>query len=446
MYLLQLIALAIYVVVILFAVKDFKKTVLIWTPLSMLFNPQVCVKYTSPALALSVAVNISLVVYFFLFCQKKKGFNREPFFFMPAIYAMLVSYSLSLLFSDIPIQRSLNKCVKLFVQTYGFILVFYRCLKTRSDIKLFVKSAIVVVLLITLDGIVEKFTHFNLAGDFIYYSSPHDEALYGRSFYIPYSLNQHVKLRYGMERCFSFYGLHNIFGFVCILLLFLIGIILKNKWTLMKSRNHICMWACIILLFVGVIISNSKAPMLGLFIMLFVFFTPRQIFNMKWITLFLVCMIIVWVYFPNYIFNILSLTDAEIAEAGGGSSIALRQQQFAVAMKIFMMNPFTGMGIDSTQYFRRNFMGFDGILGAESCWLKIIPDQGIIGCIAYVYMYNILYKNSQNIMPHRVLFYYLLAIFVVDSVGGRPWGYILWWIAVFLAVRRYYQLSIVKIG
>lgn len=77
MYLIQIIALLVYAIVMISALIDFKKTVLVWVPISLLFNPRVCVLYQPPVTALTVAVDLSLVMMFF-FIKEKNSLWIQP--------------------------------------------------------------------------------------------------------------------------------------------------------------------------------------------------------------------------------------------------------------------------------------------------------------------------------------------------------------------------------
>ena len=130
MYLIQIIALAVYAIVMISALIDFKKTVLVWVPISLLFNPRVCVLYQPPVTPLTVAVDLSLVMMYVLFMRKKDGsgsrYNNDTYFFAPAIKIMVASYVLSSLFSEIPYSISFNQIIKQLIDYFGMILKLLR--------------------------------------------------------------------------------------------------------------------------------------------------------------------------------------------------------------------------------------------------------------------------------------------------------------------------------
>lgn len=61
----MLLAWIILLFVTICALKDFKKTFIIWMPFQMLFNAQVALKYSSPAMSLNLGVALILFCIYF---------------------------------------------------------------------------------------------------------------------------------------------------------------------------------------------------------------------------------------------------------------------------------------------------------------------------------------------------------------------------------------------
>lgn len=445
MYLLQIISIIIYSFVVFFATRDFKRTVLIWVPFSFLFNPQVCVLYTSPITALTVAVDLSLVMLYFLYYrinQFKSQFYSEKFFFSSAIKLMVLSYIISSFFSVIPFGSSFNRLIKTTVDNFGIIYLLYRCLNTKEDVLLFIKCFCISAIIFCSNGIIEGLIGENLWGDFVFYNSRCDETTLGRGWHYPNFISG-GNVRFGMLRCYSFFNLHIAYGFACCLVLFVLLIIFNqgNKIFngISQSYNKMIYYLLFLMLFLSIIFCNSKGPMLMVIFILLTQYSvssllrPMVLFSL----VLLVCIILL--YFPEYLYNFLSLSDEELAEEGGGSTMQTRQEQFATAYELFVRNPLVGNGIGSTTYLRQ--YGFEEIRGAESAWLKVLPDQGILGAIAYLYMFKSLYDGAKQIMPRKIYFYYLLAVFIFDFTNGSAYTRLIWWIGVFLVIRRYYQIK-----
>lgn len=442
MFLIQIIALAVYAIVMISALIDFKKTVLVWVPLSLLFNPRVCILYQPPVTALTVAVDLSLVMLYVLLMKNKEGsgsgYNNDDYFFAPAVKLMVASYVLSSLFSEIPYSISFKMIIKQLIDYFGIIYILFKSLNTKDDVKLFTKALILSVLVFTINGIFEGIFKINALGAFIYLNTPDTEDMTSRSYYSPFGEGE---LRFGMIRCYSVFGLHLLFGFACCMALFLTLILQKEKFGIFNgsSKSNLIYFPIIALLGAGIVLSNSKGPMLCGLLILLARYKVKDLFNIWTITPLIIVFILVNIYLPDYFNNFLSLFDSNLAEEGKGSSVALRERQFQVAFSLFLNNPIFGSGINAATYFQNN--GFEDILGAESIWLKLLPDQGVFGVVAYLYMYYVIYRNSKNIVPKHILIFFLLAVLCMDTTNGSAYGKIIWWMSMFLVVRRYYELK-----
>lgn len=444
MYIVQVISILIYIVVIIGALYNFKRTVLIWFPLSLLFSPQVCILYNSPITALTVAVNLSLVLLYFGFkrVKLKNRLNAEPFFLMPAIIFMCWSFFLATVVSEMPFVSSFKRIVKTTVESFGMIIILFRVLNTKEDILLFTKMLAISAFIFCLDGIIEGITYINPWGDFLYFFSRCDEETLGRGWHIPYSISGTGNMRFGMIRCYSVFPLHIVFGFACCLVLYVYMIMYKNGETIFshsKIINKVAYYTLFGLLAIGIVFSNSKGPMLLAIFIILTQYGIKQIFNPLVIAPVVIVFLIILIYFPDYLLNFTSLFDSDVADEGGGSSITLRQRQMVAALQLFSRNPIFGNGIDSVVYFRES--GFEEILGAESIWLSLLPDQGIIGVLAYLYMFLCVYNRSKNIIPFKTLFFFLIGILIFDTTNGTAYGRLSWWIGVLLCIRKYYKLK-----
>lgn len=419
MYLVQIISLLIIGIVIACSLVSFKKTVIIWTPLSLLFNPQVCVLYQPQAVSLSMATNVALICVY-LFNINSLAYNNSKFELKTHYLLMIISLFLTTLMSSIPIAFSINSIIKTYVISFTYVYIFFKCMTEKKDVYLFAKTCLLVAFLITIDGIIEFFTNINLAGDFIFSHSPQTEDLIGRTYYVPYYARNFIRLRYGMTRCYSFFNLHISFGVTCIYIFYLLYNIYLKRIILIKL-GILSKWilpAALILLLIGVVCSNSKTPMLGAFFVLLAFYSLRRIFTPTTILLIICVCVTIALIVPNFINNLYSLGDEELAEEGGGSSVALRVQQLKLCMNLFYINPLFGSGIYAAFYYSKNVSGFEGILGAESVWLQLLADQGLLGCIAYLSKYYAYVKMGKNIIPKRILNFFLISVLVMETVTG----------------------------
>lgn len=414
----MLLAWIIFAFIAAFSLYDIKKSIILWMPVRLLFNPQIALTYTSPAMSLDIGVILWLIAVYFFKCygkERKMGINMQRSFIIPICVAFLLSFGLSFLCSINITTATLTKTVKFYAMYFGFVYIFQKTLCTKKDVNFLLKIVVGVVLLITILGIYQVITNDNPFLDYVYMNSPHNETTEGRMFYTPPWLVNERILRYGMIRCCSFFSFHVPFGAACVMLAFLMAFLLKNN-IMLKMRNYFTL--CLVLLCIGLIISNSKQAYVGALVLLFSFYNTKEIFSYRFVIL-IVFIIALFFLKPEIFNNYLSLFDEDLAEQGGGSTVAMRKIQYDVALKMFSFNPLFGNGPFSLETMKHMSMEFEMILGAESIFLSILPERGIIGVIVYFYMYHVLNHNFSKIIPHRQLRFFLLAYFVMEITGGQ---------------------------
>lgn len=404
----------IFIIIFIFSLKDWKRTVIMWIPIQMLFNECICLKYTSPAVSLVLAVDTILLAEY-LIKRPSRNLNNSPYLFKVAFIAYLFSYVVSMVFSIMPFTEVLTGTIKYFIQSFIIVFLFQRALYDSEDIKLFFKTSIIVIVLIIALGLYESIMKDNPVLDYIYLHAPTD-LINGKMYYIPpfISWRDSLSLRYGMVRTYSFFGIHIAFGCACVLFLYLYIYILKHNYLYIK-KNKIILGSFLLLL--GVLMSNSKTPMAGLLFFIFAFFTLKQVVNFKTIVILFIIITIILVYAPNYLNNIIALFDSDVAEEAGGSNVAMRTRQFEVALNMFYNNPLFGNGVGSISTMMKIGNNAD-LLGSESSWLKILPERGIMGVIAYITLYVQMYKRWKVVMHNREILFFLFGLLTMETATG----------------------------
>ena len=434
----QILAIILWLCISLCAIFHFKRTVLVWMMARVLFNAQIAVRYNSPGMSLVIAVDMTLILLYLLGRNKykKSGLLRYGKFPLKGAFAItLVSFVLSSLFAIVPINVGLVATLKYFVSNFGILYVFFRCLDTKADIVIYVKTAHIIAVLITSLGLYEIIFKDNPWLDFVYLNSPQNETTRGRMFYVPPFVGEGLQMRLGMVRAYSFMGIHIAFGTVCVYLLYLFATL--KYWKLLGINGRL-LNVLILLLLSGVVASNSKTPILGVLMLLFAFYSIKQLFQPKVILPLLLVFAIIIVYVPSITMSFMSLFDSDLAEEAGGSTVAGRQKQFDVALRLFSMNPLLGNGIGSISVMRS--IGTNGaILGAESSLMQILPERGLLGLAAYMVTYWSLYAYGKKYLPRKLCIFYLLSLGLMEFVTGILDMPV--WIGVYFCVIRMFQLK-----
>lgn len=437
MYLIQVLAIMVWLFFSIFALFDFKKAILIWMTIRLLLNPQIAVRYNSPGMSTVIAVDITIIlIYFFKYrTQKEKaGLRQTKFPLTGAFWITFISFLLSSIFAIVPFSNGIVATLKYFVSNFGIIFIFFKCLNTKEDVYLYIKTAFVVSIIITCLGLFEAIYKDNPWLDFVCFNSPMDESTKGRLWYTPPFLGNEIQMRLGMVRAYSTFGIHIEFGTACVFLLYLFMTILKYKFELFTSYR---LNAVILLLIAGVLASNSKTPLIGILIMIFAFYNINQIFHPKIILPLVAVVIIVCIFFPHIIENFMTLFDSEKADEVGGSTVEGRQMQFKVALEMFSMNPLFGNGVGAISILKK-IGNNDLILGAESSFMQILPERGLLGIFGYIVVYLVLFNYAKRFLPFSLCFFFLLSLAIMEFATGILDMAI--WVSVYFCVIRLFQL------
>lgn len=403
----------IFVIFSICAFWKWKETTVLWLPFQLLFNECVCLKYTSPALTLVLAIDIVLFI-----CYSKERKSRlwhNKFFFREVFVAYIISYLLSMLFSIVPFTEVLTNTIKYFITNFLILYLFQKALVGEKEIHLFYKGTLIVTFFIVALGIYETVAGDNPILDFVFLMAPLD-AIDGKMYYLPPFLNDTGELsqRFGMVRTYSFFNIHIAFGCACVLYLFYYTYMLKYKY---KIGKKFLLVVGIILLLIGVFLSNSKTPIVGLMFFAVGIFSLKDITRPQVLLFFIIAFIVLLTYFPNYVNNFIALFDSSVADEGGGSNTQMRVRQFEVGLKLFYKSPILGNGVGSISVFMNNLSNTD-LLGSESSWLKILPERGIVGAIVYLYLYWIMYKKLLPYMHKKALVCFLLGLLAMETATG----------------------------
>lgn len=414
----MLIAWGIFLIVTICALKDFKKTLLIWMPFQMLFNAQIALKYSSPAMSLNLGVLAMLVcVYYFRYRKKINKTNNDLFILKTPFIAYVLSYLLSFIVSIAPVSVGLNAMIKYFLTTFGIMYIFQKIITTKEDIRLFIRASIIVVFLIVGLAIFEAVFQDNPVLDYVYFNSPQDDTTQGRMWYIPPSIRGAMAMRYGMVRAYSFFGIPIEFGCACAFLFFFYVVLFNENFLKDINIKQKTVQISCILCFIGLFLANSKTAYVGLVFLLLGLFRLKQILNIKVILSILIIVAAFFYLFPNYLLNFTSLFDTDIAEEGGGSTVEGREAQFAIALKMFNMNPIFGNGPGSISILKQVGSNSD-ILGAESSWMQILPERGILGALAYIIFYISIFIRCSKYIPKKIIGFLLVGLFVMETATG----------------------------
>lgn len=393
------------------AIKDWQKTTLLWFPIQLLFNDAVCIKYTSPAISQVLAVDIFIISIAFFHKAFKKN---EKFIFGSILISYIISFILSDINSNLFFTNLLNN-IKYYIVNFIFIFLLQKAIQTNDDIILFIKALIFTVVCIISLAISEVILKDNIVLDYVWNNAP-QELIEGKMFYSPPHTHYggELGIRYGGIRAYSFFHIHIFFGSTCVILSFLFFYLSTHLNDKLKKFEKYFVYlgmSCIL----GVFLSNSKSPLIGLGIMILAFLSYRKFLNLKTILFAIILIIIIGIYFPSYITNIYAIFDDNLAQEAGGSSKLMRIIQFKTAFELFLQKPLLGYGLNP------QFTGSiaEKILGMESSIMQVTITRGLIGLFSYLFLYITAYNKIKPFVEKKLLFFLLLSFFSIEVVTGQ---------------------------
>lgn len=226
------------------------------------------------------------------------------------------------------------------------------------------------------------------------------------------------------------------FGFLAFLFLY--------TWKYFKNKT-ICFSTLLIisglLCCICVVFSNCRSALVYMLVATIPLFDIRAKKTFLLLSVFLLCVMIFGNYFESYIQNFTGLIDFNNNQNMSGSSVSMRMDQFDAAFQIWLSNPITGLGTRGYEYFSDQGLA-DRLLGLESIWISLLVEKGFLGLIAYIYFIKCCFKIRTDKKTHKVLFWLMLALVLLETITSLPGAYIyIHFITIFLLLKRYNYLK-----
>lgn len=428
-----------FIAIAICALYDWRRTVIAWIPFSMLFNQAVCLKYNSPAVSFNLAVDFTLLfIYYFSFRHSTLQIQIErnmTYFYRSSFIAYIVSYMFSMVFSIVPFTESLTITVKYFIESFVVVYLFQLALRSKRDICFFFSCLSISLLLIAIVGFVETIFKINPILSYIYYNAPSPQVLEGKMYFNPEGLLLGIGERFGLRRSFSFFHIHIAYGCACVMYFFLYIYVLLRYKSFQKLKYYLLLP----IVFSGVLLCNSKTPFVGLIFFLIPLLSINSYSKFRYIIYIIIILLVGLLAFPEFFNSFFALFDSKLAEEGGGSSVALREKQYKIGIRLFLDNPVFGNGVRSLEIMIKSVSN-SGLLGSESSWLKILPERGLVGAWAYIYMYYCTFKKMRVATGALIAFAFLGGVFAMEVATGFMTFSI--WASIVIVIWRMYELKI----
>lgn len=310
------------------------------------------------------------------------------------------------------------------------LLLFYN-IKDRKDIYTFLHVLLIFACLFVLLAFSEIVLNTNLYADFC--------SLFEQN--IPVK----EEVRYGVRRVQSFFQHPTACGYYGLMffgLIYLIKTHYPNICVNFKKTIMLCLYGLLIVVFLTGT-RSSILPLL-LFLIYIIYIQRKSLFRSKASIMVLFFVFFILLVSSPYLLTVLDSILASVSgdSSVGGSSESMRMTQLEIALMYFYESPIVGNGIMST--FNVALENNAELYGAESIWFTLLIDFGIIGCIAFLFLYYSCWKTSPNILKMGMGF--LLVASLIDnsltSLPGIGYDFLLTITIVLHSVDRFFGKTV----
>lgn len=402
-----MIALYLFIVLffVLYAIKNFKKSFLTFSAVSIIFNAAMALKYSPPAISCQLVISLFFAISFYY--QRKTYKSNEFCFFKKSFIWCCLSLLISSLvnFIEIGSLSGLTSTIQQYIILYVFIYIFYKVCQSFDDIKYFCKIIISLFAIIFIYGLYEYITKTNPILDTIMSNMPVEYAqdkLY---------LSDLSNLRDGRSRCQSLFSISILYGIMSALFAFFL--IYLRSLGLIKIKKIIYILLVAFSLF-GCYACNSKTALVALPIFIIPLLLKNKLLLMLDV---IICFVLLLI--PDVVLNIIgNFIDLRAFDAKDnsveGSSLYLRLIQLNASLELWLRSPIFGNGLRSAAMFADK--GYD-VFGAESVWFRLMIEQGMFGLISYLSLIGAFIKAS--LKAHRLkmqLLFFTIGFFVICTI------------------------------
>lgn len=246
--------------------------------------------------------------------------------------------------------------------------------------------------------------------------------------------------RYGVKRIQAVFIHSTALGYYCATVVAILLFFVNEQVRSLSKVSNLCYWFVIIGLTIISFLTGTRSAIIPV-VFVFLWYSKNKILNINYLIFYIVTLIALFfvaqLYLSDYLNNVLE-SILNTNDNAVGSSTDMRQVQFELAFFYLMKSPIWGNGPSYT--FDEVTPNNPEMYGAESVWMPLMIDNGIVGCIAYLscYIYCIKYiMQSDNKIDSLFLLGLLLFINTATSVPGFDVSYIFILILCCVALQKY---------
>lgn len=398
----MILAQVLFFIFIVFLLLDYKKTVLIYTPLKLIFTTAfILFDYNVTAISFDFAANV-LILFFFILKGYRQSVRLFPFYksFTLSILSIAITFILT------SKSSSFHYTLLSILSNYVYIYIFWVLLDTKKDVDLVIRFFVITFLFLCLYGIFTFLYEENPILNFIVDNTKTVQRL---------AVDTSLDIRFGFGRTQSIMFNAISFGAVCALFFgFLYN--LNNSLNYLKIKG-VYYNLFYILLFISIIISNSRSSIVCFLICLLQVITVKNIFSLRFLFLLLFCVLTYTLLGDFIISNLDSLINS--SQNVNGSSLEMRLLQLDRTLKYFFQAPLFGNGVG---YLGKIILLKEDVdlYGAESIWFSVLADFGLLGVLSYIFIYVDCFNYFKKTVKRYFLIIYMFAWLILNTMTSVP--------------------------
>lgn len=348
--------------------------------------------------------DVILLIFLSLFFIHRQKYQGE-YALLSCSLISIFSYFISTAFSSNPHWPvTILNCLRYFAIPF----LLFHFLQSSKDIAYFIKVTLYTSILITIYSLIELKLGTSPIINFI---NVHNGNGY----------NLDDTYRYGLKRVQAVFVHATSLGYYSVTIISFLLLFLRNRQTMIRYNINLNIYIITIIgLTICTFLSGTRSAIFPLFC-IYIYTLRTYIFKFKSlviVTFILFCLyIIASEYFNEYLVtvtkSILDTNDSSI----GGSTDDMRSRQFEIAIEYWSNSPIIGFGTGKT--FEEVTVQNPDMYGAESIWMPLLIDNGILGCIAYFLCYiNSFFYVKKELLNTLLFLAILLLMNTTTSVPG----------------------------
>ncbi len=389
---------------------DVRKGIIIYAPFKLFFIPgYILIGKTEFDVAFSI---IAFVAYLGVYGLDKR-------MKVPWLIGLLVGMIAYICNSLYPLFHPLIALHETF-SVYLYAIIYFASIQTKIHVELAIKSVVLLCILLIGNGIIEYLSGMNILGDF-------QKIYLGKGVFI--SKKDIVRLGIHTTRSFIPHAIG--FGVVCACLFFFFLIYSKTK-----KRIGLFNFSLLAMTLVGVIISGSRTPLLGLGIMILPILINDSFLTLRNVFVFLILIVSIYIFSGLYAYDMVMTLFDDSNNMVGGSSFEMRKTQFDYSIYYWLQKPVWGWGASAQVL---EFGDKSEILGGESVWFTLMMKRGIVGMASYIFLYLSIFWSVRHLKIRKIIFVFMigwLAIATGTNLPGINFFFPLMITTIFYKLRR----------